>query len=196
MCTCRSPPRSYYSGDRRRATPPRTGTHLFVAGLNFITNERVPPASLSMSCCVTNLKTMPLCSMSSAEQCRLIWHVLTPNNFAHFGLQALCLCSVSSALYDYPRLACKQTQPLECVLPPVQEVENKFTKFGDVRMARIVRNPYNNESRGFGFVEMADEDGTDRVRAPFTSEIAFYHLSEVMIVHCQCFPGSLTCLAG
>lgn len=45
----------------------------------------------------------------------------------------------------------------------LQEVESKFGKYGDVRIARIVRNPYNNESRGFGFVEMADETGTDRV---------------------------------
>ena len=47
----------------------------------------------------------------------------------------------------------------------VQEVEDKFTKFGDVHRARIVRNTYNGESRGFGFVEMKTEDGTDRVSA-------------------------------
>ena len=47
----------------------------------------------------------------------------------------------------------------------MQEVEDKFTKYGDVRGARIVRNTYNGESRGFGFVEMKTEDGTDRVRA-------------------------------
>ena len=46
----------------------------------------------------------------------------------------------------------------------MQEVERKFGKFGDVRQARIVRNPYNGESRGFGFVEMADDRGTDEVR--------------------------------
>ena len=44
-----------------------------------------------------------------------------------------------------------------------QEVESKFGKHGDVRVARIVRNPYNGESRGFGFVEMADDHGTDKV---------------------------------
>ena len=38
-------------------------------------------------------------------------------------------------------------------------------KFGDVHRARIVRNTYNGESRGFGFVEMKTEDGTDRVSA-------------------------------
>ena len=48
----------------------------------------------------------------------------------------------------------------------MQEVESKFGKYGDVRMARIVRNPYNGESRGFGFVEMADDNGTDRVSLP------------------------------
>lgn len=45
----------------------------------------------------------------------------------------------------------------------MQEVERKFGKFGDVKTARIVRNPYNGESRGFGFVEMADDRGTDDV---------------------------------
>lgn len=45
----------------------------------------------------------------------------------------------------------------------VQEVEDKFSKYGDVRGARIVRNTYNGESRGFGFVEMKTEEGTDRV---------------------------------
>ena len=45
----------------------------------------------------------------------------------------------------------------------LQEVESKFSKYGDVRVARIVRNPYNGESRGFGFVEMADDHGTDKV---------------------------------
>ena len=43
-------------------------------------------------------------------------------------------------------------------------MEDKFGKYGDVRGARIVRNTYNGESRGFGFVEMKSEDGTDRVR--------------------------------
>lgn len=37
----RSPPAPYYNRPRR--TPPRSGTTLFVAGLNFVTTERVGP---------------------------------------------------------------------------------------------------------------------------------------------------------
>jgi len=49
----------YYARPRR--TPPRTGTTLFVAGLNFITSERVrrrfPPALPCVSCCA--LRALP-----------------------------------------------------------------------------------------------------------------------------------------
>lgn len=45
----------------------------------------------------------------------------------------------------------------------VQEVQKKFEKYGDVTLARIVRNPVNGESRGFGFVDMKDDDGADEV---------------------------------
>lgn len=38
----------------------------------------------------------------------------------------------------------------------------KFEKYGDVDKARIVRNNINGESRGFGFVQMMDEDGADK----------------------------------
>ncbi|CAL8472197.1 g11739 [Coccomyxa elongata] len=75
----RSPIAPYYNRPRR--TPPRHGTTLFVAGLNFVTTER--------------------------------------------------------------------------------EVESKFDKFGPVREARIVRNPVNGESRGFGFVAMKYEEDVD-----------------------------------
>ena len=44
-----------------------------------------------------------------------------------------------------------------------QEVEQKFEKFGPVREARIVRNPVNGESRGFGFVAMKYEEDVDAV---------------------------------
>lgn len=50
----------------------------------------------------------------------------------------------------------------ECRL--LQEVERKFGKFGEVREARIVRNPHNGESRGFGFVAMERDEDVDRVR--------------------------------
>lgn len=45
-------------------------------------------------------------------------------------------------------------------------MEHKFEKYGDVVEARIVRNPGNGESRGFGFVEMKTEEGTDKVTYP------------------------------
>lgn len=47
----------------------------------------------------------------------------------------------------------------------VQEVESKFDKFGPVKEARIVRNPVNGESRGFGFVSMKYEEDVDAVSA-------------------------------
>lgn len=47
----------------------------------------------------------------------------------------------------------------------LQEVERKFGKFGEVREARIVRNPHNGESRGFGFVAMERDEDVDRVRS-------------------------------
>ena len=47
-----------------------------------------------------------------------------------------------------------------------QEVEQKFEKFGPVREARIVRNPVNGESRGFGFVAMKYEEDVDAVGPP------------------------------
>ena len=42
--------------------------------------------------------------------------------------------------------------------PARQEVEAKFGKYGTCKEARIVRNPMNGESRGFGFVAMKHED--------------------------------------
>ena len=45
----------------------------------------------------------------------------------------------------------------------LQEMFRKFEKYGDVDKARIVRNNVNGESRGFGFVQMMDEDGATAV---------------------------------
>ena len=42
-------------------------------------------------------------------------------------------------------------------------MEAKFEKFGAVKEARIVRNPVNGESRGFGFVAMKYEEDVDAV---------------------------------
>ena len=49
-----------------------------------------------------------------------------------------------------------------------QEVEAKFEKYGPVKEARIVRNPVNGESRGFGFVAMKYEEDVDSVRISVT----------------------------
>ena len=62
-----------------------------------------------------------------------------------------------------PGYACTQlllTLKVELVW---QEMERKFDKYGDVDEVRIVRNPHNGESRGFGFVIMKNESGADEV---------------------------------
>ena len=46
-----------------------------------------------------------------------------------------------------------------------QELERKFDEFDDVVTARVVRNPVNQESRGFGFVEMKTDEGAGKVGA-------------------------------
>lgn len=45
----------------------------------------------------------------------------------------------------------------------VQELERKFSKYGRVREARVVRDNMTGESRGFGFVIMSAEDEVDEV---------------------------------
>lgn len=45
----------------------------------------------------------------------------------------------------------------------MQELEDRFNRYGPVREARIVRNPRTGESRGFGFVMMDAEDDVDQV---------------------------------
>lgn len=45
----------------------------------------------------------------------------------------------------------------------VQDLEEKFEKFGRVVEVRIVRNPASGESRGFGFVGMSEEHEVDAV---------------------------------
>lgn len=42
-----------------------------------------------------------------------------------------------------------------------RELERKFSKYGKVREARIVRNSRTGESRGFGFVVMDHGDEVD-----------------------------------
>lgn len=45
----------------------------------------------------------------------------------------------------------------------IQELERKFSKYGRVREARVVRDNMTGESRGFGFVIMSAEDEVDEV---------------------------------
>ncbi len=45
----------------------------------------------------------------------------------------------------------------------LQELEERFSRYGKVREARIVRNPRTGESRGFGFVMMEVEEDVDQV---------------------------------
>ena len=38
----------------------------------------------------------------------------------------------------------------------------EFASFGKVLSARVIKNKYNDRSRGYGFVEMADDRGADK----------------------------------
>ncbi len=60
-------------------------------------------------------------------------------------------------------------------------MESKFDKFGPVREARIVRNPVNGESRGFGFVAMKYEEDVDAVSA-ITSAAGNYRQYHTLIL--------------
>ena len=124
----RSPVAPYYNRPRR--TPPRSGTTLFVAGLNFVTTERVRLWS-----------PQTLCGWQ-CEQRKLALIVLGP------GLP-LPDALLGGGAHQGSLL--------------LQEVEAKFEKFGAVKEARIVRNPVNGESRGFGFVAMKYEEDVDAV---------------------------------
>jgi len=42
-----------------------------------------------------------------------------------------------------------------------QELENLFSVHGTVTSARVIIDRYDNRSKGFGFVEMEDEDAAD-----------------------------------
>ena len=61
-------------------------------------------------------------------------------------------------------------------------MEAKFEKYGPVKEARIVRNPVNGESRGFGFVAMKYEEDVDVVSSLssiLSSTLKFSSESEV-----------------
>ena len=165
----------YYARPRR--TPPRTGTTLFVAGLNFITTERV-----RLRTCLWRVSqgvhpavqgpvqvspglSASMCTSMGLHQC---WQ-------SHSVLDCdLAVCSMSCSVraggsmkfvgnmfLAKPVAECiaRSCMGLTCCERCVaQEVEAKFGKYGTCKEARIVRNPQNGESRGFGFVAMKYEE--------------------------------------
>lgn len=47
-----------------------------------------------------------------------------------------------------------------------KDLKREFGKFGNVKSARIIMNKFNNKSKGFGFVEMADRSSSlEAIRA-------------------------------
>lgn len=144
----------YYARPRR--TPPRTGTTLFVAGLNFITSERVrrrfPPALPCVSCCA--LRALPHAGGKVRVRAEKSRHARLRVLFAGAFLAAMS--------WDVPLLRAANVR----AAPARQEVEAKFGKYGTCKEARIVRNPMNGESRGFGFVAMKHEEARSRAGSP------------------------------
>jgi len=53
-----------------------------------------------------------------------------------------------------------------------KDLKREFGKFGGVKSARIIKNKFNNKSKGFGFVEMADRNSClEAIRALNGKEI-------------------------
>ncbi len=52
------------------------------------------------------------------------------------------------------------------------ELRNAFAQYGEVSSARVVMDRETGRSRGFGFVEMNDEDGRNAVSSLDGSELA------------------------
>ncbi|MFH1576717.1 MAG: RNA-binding protein [Candidatus Margulisiibacteriota bacterium] len=46
-----------------------------------------------------------------------------------------------------------------------EELEQKFSEFGNVKSARIVTDKFSGKSRGFGFVDMEDADAEKAIAA-------------------------------
>lgn len=47
-----------------------------------------------------------------------------------------------------------------------RELKKAFEKYGEVKSTRVIRNKFNNKSKGFGFVEMPDrEEAVEAIRA-------------------------------
>ncbi|HAS81361.1 MAG TPA: RNA-binding protein [Verrucomicrobia bacterium] len=60
------------------------------------------------------------------------------------------------------------------------ELKKTFGEFGDVLSIRVIKNKFNDRSKGYGFVEMATQSGADKaVKAMNGKEI----LSRKMVVN-------------
>ena len=112
-----------------------------MAGLNFNTTEK---AGLLISA-----EKQPACTPASPQ----ILLLVVIGTQLHNGKLHQPAALMSAGIADWS----------EVVLLLLQEVQRKFEKYGDVTLSRIVRNPVNGESRGFGFVDMKDDDGADEV---------------------------------
>lgn len=53
-----------------------------------------------------------------------------------------------------------------------KDLKREFGQFGDVKSARIIKNKFNNKSKGFGFIEMCDrKGGLEAIRAMNGKEV-------------------------
>ncbi|MBD3179570.1 MAG: RNA-binding protein [Candidatus Latescibacteria bacterium] len=43
-----------------------------------------------------------------------------------------------------------------------QELENVFAEYGEISSAKVIKDRFTNRSRGFGFVEMENEEEADK----------------------------------
>ena len=56
-----------------------------------------------------------------------------------------------------------------------EDMQNLFAPFGEVTSAKIVTDKFNNDrSKGFGFVEMADDEAA---RAAIAASVSYTHLT-------------------
>ena len=52
-----------------------------------------------------------------------------------------------------------------------QELENLFGQYGTVNSARIIIDRYTDRSKGFGFVEMAEEDAAEAAISALNNQV-------------------------
>lgn len=107
----------------------------------------------------------------AGQPCALCFHVHLSRKYTRVGGASQCLTVSKNGMSscNMTLLACGASQLFMesqghglgctcCICCVVQEVEAKFGKYGTCKEARIVRNPQNGESRGFGFVAMKYEE--------------------------------------